>query len=73
MLTAKGQISAFSTEFEKFSRRTKSFAQTNFYGYLETMLPLFHDQKLDSFEGLSHGENALFSRSSFAELKCMPS
>ena len=56
MLTAKGQI-LHLTDFEKLLYRSQSFAQTNFYGYIENIFSKFNHQKLNPFEGLAHGEN----------------
>ena len=45
------------TDFEKLLYRSQSFAQTNFYSYIEKILSKFNHQKLNPFEGLAHGEN----------------
>ena len=43
--------------FEKLLYRSQSFAQTNFYSYIENIFSKFNHQKLNPFEGLAHGEN----------------
>ena len=43
--------------FEKLLYRSQSFAQTNFYSYIEKIVSKFNHQKLNPFEGLAHGEN----------------
>ena len=45
------------TDFEKLLYRSQSFAQTNFYSYIENIFSKFNHQKLNPFEGLAHGEN----------------
>ena len=59
------------TDFEKLLYRSQSFAQTNFYSYIEKILSKFNHQKLNPFEGLAHGENYFYSRSIFIEEKCI--
>ena len=57
------------TDFEKLLYRSQSFAQTNFYSYIENIFSKFNHQKLNPFEGLAHGENYFYSRSIFTEEK----
>ena len=45
------------TDFEKLFYRSQSFAQTNFYSYIENIFSQFYHQKLNPFEGLAHAEN----------------
>ena len=42
------------TDFEKLLYRSQSFAQTNFYSYIENIFSKFNHQKLNPFEGLAH-------------------
>ena len=43
------------TDFEKLLYRSQSFAQTNFYSYIENIFLKFNHQKFNPFEGLAHG------------------
>ena len=43
------------TDFEKLLYRSQSFAQTNFYSYIEKIFSKFNHQKFNPFEGLAHG------------------
>ena len=45
------------TDFEKLLYRSQSFAQINFYSYIENIFSKFNHLKLNPFEGLAHGEN----------------
>ena len=45
------------TDFEKLFYHSQSFAQTNFYSYIENIFSQFYHQKLNPFEGLAHAEN----------------
>ena len=45
------------TDFEKLLYCSLTFAQTNFYSYVENIFSKFNHQKLNPFEGLAHGEN----------------
>ena len=58
VLTAKGQKNnCILTDFEKLLYRSQSFAQKNFYSFIENIFSKFNHQKLNPFEGLAHGEN----------------
>ena len=72
-LTSEGQISAFLIDFVKLSLHYLSFARTNFFRNLQTILLTLNHQHLTQFEGFAHGENYVYSRITSAEVNCMPS
>ena len=61
-VTHDWNVNCILTDFEKLLYRSQSFAQTNFYSYIENIFSKFNHQKLNPFEGLAHGELILFTK-----------